>query len=224
MTQATFQSRRLVVIPMKDPTQAKTRLADSLAPEERAALARTLFRATVERMQTAIAELAVDPVEVEIATVTSSPEIARIASELQIHLINEGRCNSLNAALTHAGGWATAKGYDALCVLPGDLADPTPADLARLLCHPLQDTRATAQAVLCPASDLGTNALLTPLPCPFDFAYGVKSVIAHSNAIEAAGLTPVILPLASLRIDVDRQSDLSHLKSPNLYWAGGLPQ
>lgn len=103
MTQTTFQSRRLVVIPMKDPTQAKTRLADSLAPEERAALARTLFRATVERVQTAIAELAGEPVEIEIATVTSSPEIARIASELQIHLINEGRCNSLNAALTHAG-------------------------------------------------------------------------------------------------------------------------
>lgn len=202
-------AKRLVVIPMKDPSRAKTRLGTALDADARAALALALFNATVTHLRGAL-ELLPEG-EVEIAVVTSSPLIARLARGLGLHLIDETPAESgadgLSAALETAADWATARGYAALCILPGDLAEPKPADLARLLSHDLSG----GQAVLCPASDLGTNALLVPLPCPFRFLYGVKSAVAHRQAAEAAGLCPVILPLDSLRADVDTVEDLGHL-------------
>ena len=207
MSAAAQGGKRLVVIPMKDPARAKTRLDPTLTPQKRATLALTLFRATVTRLQEALALL--PGAGVEIAVVTSSPKITRLAQAMGLLLIDEGRPRGLSEALDMAADWAATRGYAAICVLPGDLAAPKPTELARLLIHDL----AGGKMVLCPADDLGTNALLAPLPCPFRFAYGVKSVVAHRQAAEAAGLCPVMLPLASLRADVDTVSDLQDLLS-----------
>ncbi|AHD00058.1 2-phospho-L-lactate guanylyltransferase [Leisingera methylohalidivorans] len=205
MSAAIHTGKRLVVIPMKDPSRAKTRLDPTLSPERRATLALTLFRANVTRLQEALALL--PGAGVEIAVVTSSQKISRLAQAMGLLLIDEGCPSGLSDALETAACWAAERGYTAICVLPGDLAAPKPAELARLLSHDL----AGGKMVLCPADDLGTNALLAPLPCPFRFAYGVKSVVAHRQAAEAAGLCPVMLPLASLRADVDTADDLQHL-------------
>jgi len=79
----------------------------------------------------------------------------------------------------------------------------------------LRHDLAQGRAVFCPSADLGTNALLAPLPCPFRFQYGLNSVVHHRRAAERAGLWPVILPLESLRIDVDTVEDLGHLLARN---------
>ena len=205
MSAAVKCSKRLAVIPMKDPSRAKTRLSMALAPRDREALARGLFRSTITRLQEAVAMLPEGAAD--IAVVSNSPVIARIARQAGLICIDDNDPGTLSLAVEAAADWAAAKGYEALCVLPGDLADPSPDDLAQLLAYPLDGTR----AVLCPATDLGTNALLVPLPCPFAFAYGQKSLIAHRRAAEIAGLCPVVLPLDSLRIDVDTAEDLSCL-------------
>ncbi|MFW8595223.1 2-phospho-L-lactate guanylyltransferase [Cribrihabitans neustonicus] len=209
MSAASPAGKRLVVIPMKDPSRAKTRLGTALDANARAALALALFNATVTHLRAALDLLPEG--QVEIAVVTSSPLISRLVQAMGLQLIAETPAETgadgLSAALETAAGWAAARGYAALCILPGDLAAPEPADLARLLSHDLSG----GQAVLCPASDLGTNALLVPLPCPFRFRYGVKSAVAHRQAAEAAGLCPVMLPLDSLRADVDTVEDLGHL-------------
>lgn len=197
--------KRLAVIPMKDPSRAKTRLATALAPQEREALARGLFRSTIARLQEAVAMLPEDAAD--IAVVSNSPVIARIARQAGLICIDDNDPGTLSLAVEAAADWAAAQGYEALCVLPGDLADPSPDDLAQLLAYPLDGN----STVLCPATDLGTNALLVPLPCPFAFAYGQKSLIAHRQAAETAGLCPVVLPLDSLRVDVDTAEDLSCL-------------
>lgn len=195
--------RRLAVIPMKDPSRSKTRLGRALPPEARAALAERLFRATLAALQDATRTLP----RVDIAVVSDSPRVAAITRAMGLTAIDDGAPGSLSLAVTAAADWATARGYEALCVLPGDLAAPRAAELTRLLRVPLDGDR----VVICPAKDLGTNALLTPLPVRFPFCYGPKSLIAHSQAAEAAGLFPVILPLASLKLDVDTAEDLSHL-------------
>ncbi|MCB4458213.1 2-phospho-L-lactate guanylyltransferase [Leisingera sp. McT4-56] len=209
MTRGTNSGKRLAVIPMKDPSKAKTRLAVALTPQERKVLAEGLFQATVSKLQEALARLPGDAVD--IAVVSHSPVIARIAHQAGLICIDDQDPGSLSLAVEAAAGWAAQQGYGALCVLPGDLAAPSVDDLTRLLAHPLDE----ASAVFCPAKDLGTNALLAPLPCPFPFRYGRKSLIAHLQAAEAAGLCPKVLPLASLRIDVDTAEDLDHLLAHN---------
>ncbi|MBB3713369.1 2-phospho-L-lactate guanylyltransferase [Limimaricola variabilis] len=201
--------KRLVAIPMKDPRDAKTRLGLALTPEERGQLALSLFRVTVNRLRDAIEGLGP---QIDLAVVSASPTIREEAETLGLRVIDDGGAASLSLAVEAAANWATTHGYDALCVLPGDLADPDPVDLAWLLDHPLED----ATAVICPAKDLGTNALMVPLPCPFAFAYGAKSTIRHRRAAEAAGLTPVMMPLGSLRVDIDTVADLHHLPTGHL--------
>jgi len=201
--------KRLVVIPMKDPARAKTRLGAALNAEGRAGVALALFRATLNHLAETL--LLLPRHSVEIAVVTSSPEISRIATAAGVALIDDSGSTGLSEALDLAANWGAERGYAAICILPGDLAAPKPAELARLLRQNLEGGR----AVLCPAADLGTNALLAPLPCPFRFQYGVTSVVHHRRAAEEAGLCPVMLPLASLRIDVDTVDDLDHLLARN---------
>ncbi|WP_334060824.1 2-phospho-L-lactate guanylyltransferase [Limimaricola cinnabarinus] len=202
-------AKRLVAIPMKDPRDAKTRLGLVLTPDQRGKLALSLFRATVARLHEAVEGL---EAQVDLAVVSSSPIIHDVAETMGLSVIDDGCAPSLSLAVEAAANRALEQGYAALCVLPGDLADPDPVDLAWLLDQPVEGGR----AVICPAKDLGTNALMVPLPCPFAFAYGAQSTIRHRRAAEAAGLTPVMMPLGSLRIDIDTVEDLHHLPSGHL--------
>ncbi len=195
--------RRLAVIPMKDPARAKTRLCPRLDADGRAVLALALFEATVARLRAGIEAC---PAGVDLAVVTCSATIRSAAAELGLTVIDDGGAGDLSPALERAAAWGAARGYDGLCILPGDLADPAPSELARLLSAPLD-----GRAVICPAKDLGTNALMVPLPRPFPFAYGTRSAAVHLAAAEAAGLRAVLMPLPSLRLDVDTVADLDRL-------------
>ena len=201
--------KRLVVIPMKDPSRAKTRLGAALDANGRAGIALALFRATLNHLSETL--MLLPHGSADIAVLTSSPEISRIARRAGVALIDDEGHDGLSQSLEVAAAWGARQGYDAICILPGDLAAPKACDLARLLNHDL----AQGRAVFCPSADLGTNALLAPLPCPFRFQYGPNSVVHHRRAAERAGLWPVILPLESLRIDVDTVEDLGHLLARN---------
>lgn len=197
----------LVVIPMKDPAAAKTRLGPALAAAARADVAVELFRAVLRMLQ------ALQPLSARgfaIATVTRSARIEALAREAGIAVIAEPEPPSLPAAAAAAAREAAARGHRAICLLPGDLAAPAPADLLRVLDHPIGP--GTAQdAVICPSADGGTNAFLLPLPCPVRFAYGPHSFEAHLRGVRRAGLRPLALPLESLRHDVDRLEHLAAL-------------
>lgn len=202
------KAKILLVIPMKDPKDAKTRLGGSLDRKERATLALSLFDMLVKRIQSVLAarDTSADQV-IDIAVVSASPILKQAAQRLGIRHISEGQKKGLSNALDHAAEEALALGYQAMLILPGDLADPKPADLSRLIDH-----AATGEtAVICPSSDWGTNALLLPLPNPIAFQFGEKSFYHHYRAMTEAGLTPILLPLTSLRLDVDRLDDLRHL-------------
>jgi len=199
----------LVVVPMKDPAKAKTRLGAVLSGPMRANLAVDLFTATIRHVQNAGRHVAWRPVD--IAAVTGSSEIAGIACTQGITVIDDNGAPTLSLAVEMAAGWAHTKGYDALCVLPGDIAAPEHEDLVQVLSHRLDKH----QAVLCPSNDLGTNAFLISLPCPIRFSYGPASFLVHHRLCDAAGLHPVVLPLESLRFDVDTLLDLESLLSCN---------
>lgn len=195
------RAMRLVVVPMKDPSDAKTRLSDVLDPARRAGLAIRLFRQTLQRLTEvqAIAQHRFD-----IATVTASPAIAAIAESTGISVIDEGQPGGLNAAIARAADLAGLRGYASMTVLPGDLAAPTLGDLRRLL----DREDAPDQVVICPSTDGGTNALMLPLPVRMRFRYGPDSFRAHADQARAAGLGVVTPRLDSLRHDVDRRENL----------------
>jgi 2-phospho-L-lactate guanylyltransferase len=194
-------TRRLVAIPIKDPAEAKTRLSSHLTPLGRAALALHLLGQTIARLRQAQALGAT----FDIAIVSTSERIRHCARRDGLPTVTDLGLG-LSAAAASARAWAEEQLYDALCLLPGDLADPSPDDLCRLMQQPVG-----MSVTLCPALDFGTNALLMPLPNRMAFAYGAGSYHGHLRATLEAGLEPRTLTLPSLRRDVDTATDLPFL-------------
>lgn len=189
-----------VVIPMKDPSEAKTRLGDTLPGKTRAALTRTLFRQTLRVLKSVDQAL-------HIVVVTNSDAIRAICHPFRVHLLDDpgpGGNDGLNAAVQAGADYAAHHRFGAVCVLPGDLADPSKEDLEALLGVPRTDRC----MVIAPAHDGGTNALIVSPPDALTFAYGPGSCAAHQKNAEVAGLTCLVKPLPSLLYDVDRSTDL----------------
>lgn len=194
----------LVIVPMKDPSTSKTRLSARLSPSQRHALARLLFTRTL-----GVLRQVVDPI-CDVAVLTASSEVTALAKSHGAQVIPEPPRVTLSSALDHGADWAATQGYGACCILPGDIAAPDPHDIGRLIALGLE----TGQPVLCPAHDLGTNGFFLPLPAPIRFAYGAKSALRHHQLLEAAGLTPIMLPLDSLRLDIDTAQGLDQAQGP----------
>ncbi|MEM9204939.1 MAG: 2-phospho-L-lactate guanylyltransferase [Pseudomonadota bacterium] len=208
-----MRGETLVIVPMKDPARAKTRLAGALDPFERARFAITLFKRTLHLLLSMQREdLAFD-----LAVVSGNEEIKTLAAQIGIRTIDENPALSLSDALDQAASLASVEGYDRLCVIPADLAAPDPIDLEKFLF-----TRfGTDGIALSPSRDFGTNALLASPPNAIPFAYGPGSFHHHLAVAEARGLTPIILPLESLKWDIDTTDDLAEFaaKHPGV-WDG----
>jgi 2-phospho-L-lactate guanylyltransferase len=186
---------------MKDPSQSKTRLGDTLPAKARAALARTLFRQTLRVLRMVDADL-------HVVVVTSSDAIRQIAYPFRAHLLDDPVTpdgeEGLSGAADVGARYAAHHRFSSVCILPGDLADPAIDDLQMLFSLPRPD----GSVIIVPAHDGGTNALLVSPPDAMTFSYGPDSCLQHQHVAEAAGLSCLIKPLPSLLYDVDRSSDL----------------
>ena len=191
----------LIIVPMKDPLRAKSRLADTLSPLARARLAERFYRRTL----VFLAPLA-PRVGADVAVVTGSARCRAIAAEFGMPSIDEGQVETLSDAVGRAAAWAAERGYSRICVIPADLAAPDGADLETLLAM-------DAPLVVCPSADRGTNALLVSPPTAIPFRYGPASAARHLAEGEAAGIVGVLLPLESLSLDVDTSACLARARA-----------
>lgn len=205
----------LIVVPMKELYLAKSRLRGVLDGVERQRLARQLFERTLRLIMTMRQS---EPGICNIAVVTRDSVIQRRAEELDVRVIEEDAGVGLNDAIAAAARYAGQEGYGRMCVLPADLAAPDPHDIRTLLSQDLS-LRGVA---LCPSRDFGTNALMVAPPNTIAFAFGAQSFHAHCANAESVGITPLVLPLESLRWDIDSSNDLAELTdvAPEIFEQG----
>ncbi len=187
----------LVVVPMKDPAISKTRLRSSLKPSQRSSLARLLYKRTLETLK--LAQELGDSTAFDLAVVTNSKEAEELALSYDVTVIDEGPVQSLSLAVSTAAQWAQSNGYGALCMFPADLAAPDPSEIYRFVTLGLE----TGSAIVCPSTDMGTNGLFLAPPTAIDFSFGENSAVLHLQALKNAGISSKILPLESLKIDID---------------------
>jgi 2-phospho-L-lactate guanylyltransferase len=95
----------------------------------------------------------------------------------------------------------------------GDVAGATGRDLAALFAALGSNGPGAA---LAPARDGGTAALLRRPPGAIPSCFGPDSAKRHRAAAESAGVPFHELPLPSLAIDLDRESDLAALLASDL--------
>ena len=209
MTNAT-EKRTLLLVPMKDPEKSKTRLRDTLNLKDRAYLAKSLFKRTLQILKIVTNNNA--SLRLDLAVISASPEIIDLSKSNKLLPILETGTQSLKNATEIAKVWATNKGYRSICILPADLANPDPEEIISFL----KEANGNRFVTLSPSADLGTNALHISLPTNFNFRYGKKSFLRHIKAAEKLGVRPKILPLPSLKYDIDTSNDLKYLQGLEL--------
>lgn len=192
-----------VVIPMKAPQQAKTRLMPFLRRTQRESLALRLFHNTLEFFRTEFPQLS-------LLVVTPSAQIAEHTRRAGYHALLEDQQSGLNAALRLATSWSLCKGFERQLIIPADIACLNRAEIRQLL-----DQQAEGPAVtIAPSADGGTNALLCAPPDAIPFAFGRHSASRHLRAAENAGLPCQQLTLIQLQQDIDQPQDLPRALFP----------
>ncbi|GIW08444.1 MAG: hypothetical protein KatS3mg060_3249 [Dehalococcoidia bacterium] len=186
------------VLPTKPFANAKSRLANALAPPVRAALASGLFQQTLDVLLTA------PPVD-RVVLVGETMEHPRVTA-----VADPG--NGLNAAV--AAGVAAVGEADAVLVVPADLPLLTVGAIERLVGR-LGAVTGAPQVVLAPdRRHDGTNALLIAPPTSVQPAFGPASFTIHREAASASGAVVLIHDDPAFALDLDLPEDLDALPTP----------
>jgi 2-phospho-L-lactate guanylyltransferase len=187
----------VAAIPVKDLGTAKQRLAQVLAPCERAALARVMLADVLA----AVVGAPIDRVWV----VTRDPEAAALAHEAGVELLAEDQNRGHTAAVAFAQARAAELGADAFLTVPGDVPCVTAAEIATLA----GAATAPVAAFVPSRSGLGTNGVALAPPAVMALRFGEPSFANHLAAARRLGLTPRVLALPGLGLDVDAPEDLA---------------
>jgi 2-phospho-L-lactate guanylyltransferase len=178
---------RAVLVPVKDFSVAKLRLAPALPPDERARLARVM----AERVIAAAGEV---PVAV-VCDDTTVANWARSRGALVVWAPERG----LNHAVQDGVGYLAQAGVTHVTVAHADL--PLADDLAWVSEWPgvtlVPDRRQD-----------GTTVIGLPTDCGFVFSYGPGSFRRHLAEAERLGLAAKVVHSPSLSWDVDLPADL----------------
>jgi len=190
-----------LLLPVKPPAEAKSRLARVLSDAARAELAATLFD-HVLRTSLQVFD------SKNLLVVSRSPALLTDAVARGVGIVRESAECGLNEALAAGSDEAVRRGADAVLVLPCDLPSLSAADIEALL-----SAACPKGVVIAPDSrDQGTNALLLSPPDALPFAFGEDSFAAHVMAARTRGIDPVILRRPGLAFDVDTAEDYERLQ------------
>ena len=190
---------RAVIVPVKPPAEAKSRLA-GLPDEVRRALAAAFA------VDTVAAALAADAISRALVVTDDASFASHIRATTRCDVLPDGASGDLNAALVQAALEASRRWPDlqpvALCA---DLPALRPADLDAALAWVDAGAADDAARPAFVADAAGTGTTLYAAPTAgFSPRFGAGSREAHL----AAGAREVSGPLPTLRQDVDDAGDL----------------
>jgi 2-phospho-L-lactate guanylyltransferase len=185
------------IVPVKRFDRAKTRLADTLSPADRTALAKAMLGDVLDQLARTEG---IDGVLV----VTCDAEAGVIASSFGANVLADPVETGVNDAVLLGIRKLDVPGKSGVVVVPGDLPFLTAGEL-RVIVAALTHT----PVVLAPAArDGGTNILALSPPGVMAPAFGRDSLARHVAAAKAIGLRPAILTLEGASHDIDVAADL----------------
>lgn len=195
---ATHLGPTTAVVPLRDGSTGKTRLAGPFTADERTALVASLARHVVGTL------LAADEVS-RVLVVTGDPDFASrtLAVHPRLEVVAQpadGR--GLNAAVELGRARAVADGAGRVLVVHADLPLLAPDDVAALLAPAVPVVIATDEA------GTGTNALtLDSEEWGFTYRFGAGSARAHLAAAAALGLEAAVVRRPGTWTDLDTPED-----------------
>lgn len=193
------------VVPLKSPDNAKSRLAQVLAPSAR----RTLFFAMAEHVLRA---LAATPGVERILVVTSSPEVGRFADALGVQVLHQLHEAGTAQACRFALGSGLLDARAPVLFVSGDLPLASGSELGALL-RRAQSVPPTPAIVIAPDRHRqGTNVLWCSGVNVVTPSFGAGSFVRHIERARATQVAVAIHEATDLALDVDEAADLQYLR------------
>lgn len=187
----------LVAVPVKDLVNAKQRLIPLLSTAERRELARAMLEDVLQALAAAL--------PASVAVVTADDEVMDLARRHGAECLAESANRGHTEAVAFAQQSARARGFDGFLTIPGDVPCVTAEEVAAL-CAALGG--GTGVAFVPSLSGFGTNGALLVPPDLMPLKFGEPSFGNHLEAARERGLSPVVLPLPGIGLDIDSPEDL----------------
>jgi 2-phospho-L-lactate/phosphoenolpyruvate guanylyltransferase len=187
------------VVPLKNTTDAKQRLAGALGAELRQQLALAMAHDV-------ISALAASSGLAGLAVVTLDPAAGALARRFGARVLTEGAGDGQTGAVNAAARTLSLEGSAAMLTIPGDVPLITPQEVEQFIAA--HDRR--PDFVIAPAHDgRGSNAVLCAPPDAVRLQFGDDSFLPHLAAARALGIEPKIVHLAGIGLDIDHPRDLA---------------
>jgi 2-phospho-L-lactate/phosphoenolpyruvate guanylyltransferase len=193
----------VILVPVKNLSAAKQRLAAVLDQPSRTALAQAMLYDVLTTLHNWKTSTTRSPV----AIVTSDPYAVKLAAEYGFEIIPDPDNPGETGAIELATRVCVQRGADHTLVLPADIPLIEAWELEEILKHAPEEG-----SVLVPAADgRGTNAAFRRPANLFPLRFGNDSFKPHHAAAQATGKPCVVLNLPGIAVDVDNSEDLQQL-------------
>jgi 2-phospho-L-lactate/phosphoenolpyruvate guanylyltransferase len=204
---------RYILIPVKDLTRAKQRLAALLTQAERTQLAWAMLENT---FAAAAQTRTID----RIAVITLYEPALELAEKFGMEVILERDQISESASVDFGSRELLKRSAEAVLRLPIDLPLITAEDIEQILAC----DRPVPSTVIVPSHETtGTNAILRRPPALFPSHFGPGSLAKHQAEAERLGIPCTLLDLPRIALDIDEPADVAALlktgdESPVVQW------
>jgi 2-phospho-L-lactate/phosphoenolpyruvate guanylyltransferase len=190
----------VILVPVKNLSSAKQRLAGVLDQPSRTALAQAM-------LHNVLSTLHAWKNRPSVGIVTSDPYAVKLAQDYSFEVIPDPSNPGETGAIEMATQICIERGEDFTLVIPADIPLIQSWELEEIFKH------APAEgSVLVPAADgRGTNAAFRRPANLFPLRFGNDSFKPHHAAAQATGKPCVVLNLPGIAVDVDNPEDLQRL-------------
>jgi 2-phospho-L-lactate guanylyltransferase len=190
----------VILVPVKNLSAAKQRLASVLDQSARTELAQTMLHDVA-------ATLAAWPHRPACALVTSDPFAIELAQQYNFEIIPDPANPGETGAIEMATRLCVSRGVDSTLIIPADIPLIEASELEQILAQAPEEG-----SVLAPAADgRGTNAAFRRPANLFPMRFGNDSFKPHLAAAQATGKPCIVLQLPGIAVDVDNPTDLQQL-------------
>jgi 2-phospho-L-lactate guanylyltransferase len=190
----------VILIPVKNLSSAKQRLARILDQPARTELAQAM-------LHDVIAVVIARPRHPPCSLVTSDPFALELAIQYDFEIIPDPKNPGETGAIEMATQLCVSRGIESTLVIPADIPLIQASELDQIFAQaPAEGT------LLVPAADgRGTNAAFRRPANLFPLRFGNDSFRPHLDAARATGKPCEVLQLPGLALDVDDPGDLQQL-------------
>jgi len=189
------------VVPVKEISGAKQRLASRLSPGQRQALATAMAEDVLDALA-AVTQLA------GILVITLDPWASSLAGRYGARVMTDGARDGHTGAVNAAIRLLVREGRSGMLTVPGDIPNiAAPEVAATLAAH-----RPAPAFTIVPAhDDLGSNAILCSPPDAVPLRFGDNSFFPHLDAARRCGIEPTVIRHPGIAMDIDHPADLAAL-------------